>query len=91
MTRAMPRRSAVVCALVVVGAMLCSACQSEATSPQQAPVNSADFVALSDCVELEKLASAEVDRITATDDPEVVAEATGRFHEIVARIDTVCN
>lgn len=77
---------------LVAAALLASGCgQSAGGTPSQSPIGEPDFIQITDCVELENLAAAEVDRITATEDSETIAAATARFNRIVAHIDSVCH
>ena len=48
------------------------------------------FLAITDCGELERLASEEVDRISSTTDRGIVEAATARFEAIVAHRDSLC-
>lgn len=49
------------------------------------------FTQITDCRELERLASIEVDRINTTTDPDIVEAATSRFQRIVEHRDSVCS
>lgn len=48
------------------------------------------FTTITDCRELERLASIEVDRINTSGDTDVVRAATDRFQRIVAHRDSIC-
>jgi len=72
---------------VLVALALLGGC---ATSAQQEPATSEDFLEITDCRELELLAAAEVDRIADATDQPTIDEARDRFIRIVAHRDSVC-
>ena len=73
-------------ALVVAVALLGASC----TSSDTPEVVDESFLEITDCGELERLASVEVDRINETSDRDIVAAATARFEAIVAHRDSLC-
>lgn len=74
-------------AAVVFAAALASAACSSTEEPV---IVDQSFLEITDCGELERLASVEVDRINGTGDRDVVAAATARFEAIVAHRDSIC-
>lgn len=48
------------------------------------------FTTITDCRELERLASVEVDRINTATDQDIINAATDRFQRIVTHRDSVC-
>lgn len=76
----------------VVAMILCLWLGARACSSDGEPAVVDDgFLAITDCRELERLASVEVDRISSTNSADVAAAATARFERIVDHRDTVCN
>ena len=72
--------------VAIAAALLAGACSSS-----EAPGLVDDsYLEITDCGELERLASAEVDRINTTTDRDIVAAATARFEAIVAHRDSLC-
>ena len=74
--------------LVAVGLTFAIAGTSCAGS--DAPEQVDGFTTITDCRELERLASVEVDRISSSNDADVVSAATDRFQRIVAHRDSIC-
>ena len=72
---------------LVAASLLVSACASD-DGPQ--PAVDESFLEITDCGELERLASVQVDRINGTADRDVIATATAQFEAIVAHRDSVC-
>ena len=73
--------------VAIAAALLAGACSSSEEAPG---VVDDSFLEITDCGELERLASAEVDRINTTTDRDIVAAATARFEAIVAHRDSLC-
>ena len=73
--------------VLVTALLLVAACASDDAPP---PAIDEGFLEITDCGELERLASAEVDRISSSSNRDVIAAATARFEAIVAHRDTVC-
>lgn len=69
----------------MAGLSLATACAGS-EAPQQVD----GFTTITDCSELEQLASIEVDRINTSSDSDVVRAATDRFQRIVAHRDSIC-
>ena len=72
-------------ALALAVLSLATACGGT-DSPEQVD----GFTTITDCRELEELASIEVDRINTSGDADVVRAATDRFQRIVAHRDSIC-
>ena len=68
------------------------ACLSFATAcgGSEVPEQVDGFTTITDCRELERLASIEVDRINTSGDTDVVRAATDRFQRIGAHRDSIC-
>ncbi len=94
LTSALPNRFVVATVVFAVVSSIGAAagCSSDSGSEplSEREQFSADLVDTSDCIELETMASAQVDVITATDDQAVIDDATNKFNEIVNRIETIC-
>ncbi|MEM7091407.1 MAG: hypothetical protein AAF567_00280 [Actinomycetota bacterium] len=63
-----------------------AACGGGTDAPPQAD----EFLEITDCRELERLASVEVDRINSSTDRDIIDAATARFQRIVAHRDATC-
>lgn len=72
-------------AVALAGLSLATACGG-GDAPEQVD----GFTTITDCSELERLASIEVDRINSSGDGDVVRAATARFQRIVAHRDSIC-
>jgi len=72
-------------AIALAGLSLATACAGS-----DAPEQVDGFTTITDCSELERLASIEVDRINTSGDGDVVRAATDRFQRIVAHRDSIC-
>lgn len=80
-------------ARLLIAALVLAASTVACTGSDQAePPSTSDtsYLQITDCRELERLASTEVDRINTSSDSEIVAAATVRFQSIVAHRDSVC-
>lgn len=73
-------------AVVLASLSFASACAGSDAPEQQVD----GFTTITDCRELENLASIEVDRINTSGDADVVRAATDRFQRIVAHRDSIC-
>ena len=80
----MPARTRLAAAVLALAAFATACGGSEGSEQFDA------FTTITDCRELERLASVEVDRINTSTDPDVVTAATNRFQRIVAHRDSVC-
>ena len=74
----------------VAAAALAALSLATACGGTDAPEQVDGFTTITDCRELERLASIEVDRINTSGDSDVVRAATDRFQRIVAHRDSIC-
>lgn len=83
LTTTMPKTLATLFVALSLFAASCSGSSS-------APAANDDFLSITDCAELELRISEEVDRISTTNDRDIVDAATNLFQRIVAHRNAIC-